>query len=223
MKNHSPIHGSLAFSLALFLALLSASSSYAGRPLAVDDANVNDVGSGHIEAYYQRLPGGVNAWTISPAYGITEGVEIAASFNRDNTALVNTSAIQVKFRLTEPKKAGCNVATSLGLAQTNVAGVGSSQFINGLMTCNTNASGSVHVNLGLVNPPSGPATGVWGLAYERDWGALTGHIELFGAENALPTVQLGLRTLLTKNLQLDGSVGRNNDESVYSVGFKFMF
>ncbi len=223
MKNHSPIHGFLAFSLALLLSLLSASSSYAGRPLAVDDANVNDVGSGHIEAYYQRLPGSVNAWTISPAYGLIEGVEIAASFNRDNTAEVNTTAVQVKIRLTESKKLGCNVATSLGLAQTNVAGVGSSQFINGLMTCNMDASGSVHVNLGWVNPPAGPATGVWGLAYEREFGALTGHVELFGAENALPTVQVGLRTMLTKNLQLDGSVGRNNDESLYSVGFKFLF
>ena len=219
MKNRSKTWKSFLFCVSL----LAAGSSYAGRPLAVDDANVNDTGSGHIEAYYQRLPGNVNTWTVSPAYGVAEGLEIAASFNRDNTAEVNTTAVQLKFRLTESKKAGCNVAASLGLSQTNVAGVGSSQFVTGLMSCNTEASGSVHVNLGLVNPPSGPATGVWGVAYEREFGALTGHVELFGAENALPTVQLGLRTLLTKNLQIDGSVGRNNDESIYSVGFKFLF
>ncbi len=209
--------------LMLSLALMSASSSFAGRPLAVDDANVNDAGTGHVEAYYQRQPGNTNTWTISPAYGITEGVEIAAAFNRDNTAEVNTTSIQVKLRLTESKKTGCNFATSLGLAQTNVAGTGSSTFANGLMSCNMDESGSVHVNLGLVSPPSGPNTGVWGIAYERNFGALTGHIELFGAENAQPAVQVGLRTMLTKRLQLDGTVGRSNDEAIYSLGFKFLF
>ena len=205
------------------LSWLAAGTSLAGRPLAVDDANVNDVGAGHVEAYYQRLPGNVNAWTVSPAYGLVEGVEIAAAFNRDTSAEVNTTSIQVKLRLTESKKTGCNLATSLGFAQTNGAGAGSSSFVNGLMTCNMDESGAVHLNLGLVNPPSGPATGVWGLAYEREFGAFTGHVEVFGAENALPTVQVGLRTMLTKRLQLDGSLGRTNDEAVYSMGFKFLF
>jgi hypothetical protein len=205
------------------LAMLSVTSVYAGRPLAVDDANVNDAGTGHIEAYYQRQPGSTNTWTVSPAYGITEGVEIAAAFNRDNTAAVNTTSVQVKLRLTESKKSGCNFGASLGLAQTNVAGTGNSTFANGLMTCNLDESGSVHVNLGLVSPPTGPNTGVWGIAYEREFGALTGHVELFGAENAIPTVQFGLRTMLTKRLQLDGTVGRSNDEAIYSLGFKFLF
>jgi hypothetical protein len=205
------------------LAMLSVTSVYAGRPLAVDDANVNDAGTGHIEAYYQRQSGSTNTWTVSPAYGITEGVEIAAAFNRDNTAAVNTTSVQVKLRLTESKKSGCNFGASLGLAQTNVAGTGNSTFANGLMTCNLDESGSVHVNLGLVSPPTGPNTGVWGIAYEREFGALTGHVELFGAENALPTVQFGLRTMLTKRLQLDGTVGRSNDEAIYSLGFKFLF
>lgn len=206
-----------------FLAFLSTASSYAGRPLTVDDANVNDVGNGHVHVYHQRMPGNVLLWTVSTEYGVVEGIEISAAFNSDNTADVNTTSLQAKFRLTASKKTGCNFAASLGLAQTNVAGTGSSTFANGLMSCNMDESGSVHVNLGLVSPPSGPNTGVWGIAYERNFGALTGHIELFGAENAQPAVQVGLRTMLTKRLQLDGTVGRSNDEAIYSLGFKFLF
>lgn len=208
----------------LFSALaLAAGNSVAGRPLTVDDANTNDAGSGHVEVYYQRQPGAVNSWTISPAYGVFDGVEIAASFNRDTTNDVNTTAIQAKIRLTPSKKDGCNFATSFGLSQPNTPGVGNSKFINGLMSCNLDEAGSVHLNLGLVNPPAGANTGVWGLAYEREFGALTGHVEVFGAENVLPTLQLGLRTMLTKSIQVDGSIGSTNNESIYSVGVKFLF
>lgn len=211
----------------LFSALvLAAGNSFAGRPLAVDDANTNDAGSGHVEVYYQRQAGAVNAWTISPAYGVVDGVEIAASFNRDNTNDVNTTGIQAKIRLTPSRKDGCNFATSFGLSQPNSAGVGDSKFINGLMSCNMDEAGSIHLNLGLVNPSAGGNTGnagVWGLAYEREFGAVTAHVEVFGAENQLPTLQLGLRTMLTKSIQVDGTIGSSNNESIYSVGVKFLF
>ncbi len=212
-------------SVAILFSLMSlaSTSSFAGRPLAVDDANVNDKGSGHVETFYQRGVGGTNSWTISPAYGIFDGVEIAAAFNRDNTADVSTTSIQAKIRLTESKKDGCNFATSFGLAQPNTSGVGSSQFINGLMSCNMDEKGSLHLNLGLVRPPEGSSVGNWGIAYEREFGAVTGHIEFFGQENAQPTVQLGLRSMITKTIQLDGTVGSNNGESSYSIGLKFLF
>jgi hypothetical protein len=214
----------LAISTLISLAALSASNSFAGRPLAVDDANVNDTGSGHVETFYQRGAGGANSWTISPAYGIIEGVEIAAAFNRDNTADVNTTSIQGKIRLTASKKDGCNVATSFGLSQPNTAGVGTSSFISGLMSCNMDEAGSVHVNLGVVFPPADAnRVGVWGIAYEREFGPVTGHVEMFGQESALPTFQIGLRTMVTKTIQLDGTVGSTNNESIYSVGLKFLF
>ncbi len=209
--------------LVLCLAAFGATSSFAGRPLAVDDANVNDVGSGHVETFYQRQPGGANTWTISPAFGLVEGIEIAAAFNRDNTADVNTTAVQLKWRITPAQKSGCNLATSLGLSQPNLAGAGASHFINGLMTCNVAEGSAIHLNLGINRAPGGPNTGVWGVAYEREFGAVTGHIEAFGQENALPTLQIGLRTMLTKSLQIDGTVGSTNGESVYSIGLKFLF
>jgi hypothetical protein len=203
--------------------LLGTATCMAGRPLAVDDANVNDVGAGHVEMFYQRLPGATHAWTISPAYGVAEGVELAASFNRDNTADIHTTAIQAKFRLTESRKNGCNLATSLGFSQPNGGGLGLSKFINGLASCNAGDAGSVHLNLGLVNPPGGPTVGVWGLAFEREFGAITGHAEVFGQENQAPTVQFGLRRLVTPSLQLDATVGSLQGETLYSVGLKFLF
>ena len=222
VTNNMNLHTKIAAPALFSLLALSATSSFAGRPLAVDDANVNDKGSGHVEAFYQRLPGGVNAYTISPAYGIMDGVEIAAALSR--SLGVNTTSIQAKIRLTESKKAGCNFATSFGLSQPNVSGAGTSNFINGLMTCNMDAAGSVHVNLGVVNPPAGAAsTGVWGIAYEREFGAVTAHVEAFGQENAQPAFQIGLRTMITKSIQIDGTVGSSNNESMYSVGLKFLF
>lgn len=215
---------SKAFAPILFSMLaLAAGNSVAGRPMAVDDANTNDAGSGHVEVFFHRHPGEVNTWTISPAYGVIDGVEISASFNRDTTNDVNTTGIQAKIRLSPSKEDGCNFATSFGLSEPNTPGAGSSKFINGLITCNMDEAGSVHLNLGLVNPSVGANTGVWGLAYERGFGAVTAHVEVFGAENVLPTVQFGLRTMLGKNLQLDGSIGSTNGESIYSVGFKVLF
>jgi hypothetical protein len=219
MQLRSKIPASVLFCLIS----LATTGSFAGRPLTVDDADVNAKGSGHVEIFYERGVGGTQSWTISPAYGIFDGVEIAAAFNRDNTADVNTATIQAKIRLTESKKDGCNFATSFGLAQPNTSGVGSSQFINGLISCNMDDKGSVHLNLGLVRPPVGANVGNWGIAYEREFGAVTGHIELFGQENAQPTLQLGLRSRITKTIQLDGTVGSTNGESTYSVGLTFLF
>ena len=207
----------------LLIGLLAAHPSRAGRPLAVDDANVNDAGAGHVEFFYQRLAGPVHTWTVSPVYGVRDGFEIAAQFNRDNTADTNTSAIQGKIRLTAPQTQGCNLATSFGLSQPNVSGAGLSKFINGLATCSGAGLGSLHLNLGVVNLPTGVNTLVWGVAFEREFGAVTGHAEVFGVENQAPTFQVGLRTLVSKSLQVDTTLGSQQGETVYSVGLKFLF
>ena len=205
------------------LTVVATTQCLAGRPLAVDDANVNDPGAGHLEVFYQRLPGATDAWTLAPAYGVTDGFELSAAFNRDNTANVNATALQGKIRLTQSRDNGCNLATSFGLSQTNVGGIGLSKFVNGLASCNVEGKGSLHLNLGVLNPPAGSSTGVWGLALERAFGPVTGHVEVFGQENQAPTVQMGFRTLMTKTLQVDATVGSLLGETLYSVGLKFLF
>jgi hypothetical protein len=203
----------------LLIGVLSAASCLAGRPLTVDDANVNDVGAGHVEAWFERA-GGANNWTVAPAYGLTEGLEIAAALARDSSNRVTSSALQAKFRITESRKDGCNFGATLGLAHADASG--NTPYLNGIFTCNMDA-GAVHLNLG-ANRPSGSATlRTWGLAYERELGALTAHVEYFGEQHSAPTVQFGLRSEVVKNIQLDGTIGRSGGESIYSLGVKFMF
>jgi hypothetical protein len=204
---------------ALFLiSSLSVASCLAGRPLTVDDANVNDVGAGHVEAWFERAGG--NNWTVAPAYGLTEGVEIAAALARDSSNRVTSSALQAKFRITESRKDGCNFGATLGLAHADASG--NTPYLNGIFTCNMEG-GAAHLNLG-ANRPSGSATlRTWGLAYEREHGAFTAHVEYFGEQHSAPTAQIGLRSEVVKNIQLDGTVGRSAGESIYSLGVKFMF
>lgn len=52
---------------------------------------------------------------------------------------------------------------------------------------------------------------------------MTPHIEWFGSEGSKPTVQVGLRGNVLPNLQLDGSVGRSDGITIYTLGVKFMF
>ncbi|MDO9199422.1 hypothetical protein, partial [Rhodoferax sp.] len=198
------------------LGLLAGSQCLAGRPLAVDDANVNEVGAGHVEAWYARQPDGANVWTVAPAYGLTEGMEIAASWARDASNQVNTTALQAKFRLTPSLKDGCNVGLAIGASRPN-DGNGNTPYINGLLSCNMDA-GSLHFNLGANRPPDGPALNTWGLAFEHEFGAMTAHVEYFGQEQASPTLQLGLRTELVKNVQIDGTVGHASGDALFSLG-----
>ena len=53
--------------------------------------------------------------------------------------------------------------------------------------------------------------------------AVTPHIEWFGSEGAKPTVQAGLRGEVAKGWQLDGTVGRGDGETVYTLGVKRSF
>lgn len=201
---------------------LSLGNAWAGRPLTVDDANTNDKGAGHVEVWAAREEAKVNTVNIAPAFAPLEGVELGALLSRDTTNQLNMSAVQAKWRITPSQEKGCNVAAVLGLAHESNGG-GNASYVNGILSCNGNALGNVHFNLGALKAKGVSAVGTWGVALEREMGAVTPHIELFGAEHQKPTVQVGLRGQLTKTIQLDGTVGRSNGESLYSVGMKFQF
>jgi hypothetical protein len=205
------------------LALFSADVCLAGRPLAVDDANINDVGAGHVETWYARQAGASNNLTVAPAYGLAQGVEVAAALSRDRSNKVNSSSVQAKFRLTESRSNGCNIAAVLGLTHTNANdGSDNAPYLNGIATCNMNG-GAVHFNLGAIHPAGSSTQKTWGLSYERDLGSITADIEYFGQQHNRPTAQFGLSSEIVKNIQLDGTVGRTGGDTVYSLGMKFMF
>ncbi|MES2950945.1 MAG: hypothetical protein V4858_20615 [Pseudomonadota bacterium] len=205
----------------LAVAALCAGPSLAGRPLAVDDANVNAVGAAHVEVWYERLADNTHVGTVAPALGVAEGVEISAAFARDAGNDVSTTLLQAKFRWTPSLDTGCNIGSSIGASQTHNSSA-HTVFVNGLLTCNADF-GSLHLNLGSTRAPEGPALGTWGVALEHGFGAWTAHVETFGQEQTSPTVQLGLRTDIAKNLQWDATVGRVNNETVLSLGMKFQF
>jgi hypothetical protein len=52
---------------------------------------------------------------------------------------------------------------------------------------------------------------------------VTPHIEVFGLEDGDPTVQVGLRGDIARNVQLDGTIGRVDSVNIYSVGLRFRF
>lgn len=201
--------------------LLACLSAQAGRPLTVDDANTDDAGTGHVEGWYARQPGRAHTWTVAPAYAPVDGLELGASVTRDRTTATTSRALQAKWRITPSREAGCNTATVLGATQTHGQG-GTTPYLNGLLSCNS-TWGATHVNLGGQRPSGGPGVAAWGLAHERTFGAATLHVEAFGQRLAKPTFQVGARTLLTKQLQLDATVGRSNRETLLSVGLKQPF
>lgn len=201
-------------------AFMLAGSAEAGRPLTVDDAGVDDKGTGHVEAWYARQPGGGRTWTVAPAYAPLEGLEIGAALARDQGNRQTSEQLQAKWRISPAREDGCNAAAAAGIGR--VQGSGSSPFAYAIVTCNS-TWGSTHANLGGVRDSGGPTAGTWGIAHEHPLGAVTVHAEAFGQRRAKPTYQLGIRSLLTDTLQIDGTVGRTDRQTLVSVGLKISY
>ena len=209
---------SLLFSL---VTLTTSVSSFAGRPLTVDDANVNDTGDGHVEAWWTRSPNGVRSWTVAPAYAPVDNIELGAGISREQFSGVKTQNIQAKFRITPTKENGCNFGAVVGSAR--VDGESSKAYVNGLFSCNSTTLGSLHTNVGSLDVSSSQRVRTWGVAWERAYGEVTVHIEKFGMENEKSTVATGLRFNVLEDLQLDTSVGRSNKQNIVTIGLKWMF
>ncbi len=201
----------------------AAASSFAGRPLILDDAGINAKGEGHVETWFSRTDG-ISGFSVSPAYAVWDTVELAGVFTRFNQGGLTVTGVQAKWMITPASDKGCNFGTSFGAQRfkddfdrVNVS------FVNGLFSCNGNAFGNVHVNLGYAKPSGGSGETNYGIALEKSFGALTPHIEVFGSENVDTGVNIGLRGDITKSIQLDGSVGRQEGVNLYTVGLKFRF
>lgn len=203
------------------LSLTFAGASMAGRPLAVDDANINGVGSGHVEIWYERQPGGALVGTVAPAIGLTDWLELSAGFARDSTNGVSTNLVQARLQWTPSRPDGCNLGTTLGVLHAIEDGT-NTPFVNGMLTCNA-SWGAINVNLGSTAPANGPGVGNWGIAFEHAFEAFTAHAETFGQERTSPRFQMGFRKDIAKGIQLDATVGRADNDTILSLGMKLMF
>lgn len=206
--------------LLTFLAICSG-AALAGRPLVVDDANVNEAGHGQLEAWISRAQAGKNVYSLAPAFAPVQGLEIGALLARDTGASVTLSALQAKWRISPSLEDGCNFGAVLGIA--HAPGTPNTGYLNGLLTCNKPELGSAHLNLGVSKARGSPKALGWGVAYEREVMGVTPHLEWFGSEGAKPTLQIGLRGNIAQDVQLDGSVGRTGAVTLYTVGTKFQF
>ncbi|WP_332813622.1 hypothetical protein [Ramlibacter sp.] len=194
--------------------------AHAGRPLAVDDANVNEPGRGQLETWVAGSEG-ARLFNVAPAYAPIRGLELGALLAQDSVARQTLTAVQAKWQATPSASSGCNAGLVAGASRAS--GDGSAAYLNGLLTCNSEPLGSFHFNLGASKPRHEPAAPTWGVAYEREIGHVTPHIEWFGARHTRPTLQAGLRGLVAPLVQLDGSVGRGGDQTLFTIGLKYQF
>jgi hypothetical protein len=201
---------------------LWANPAHAGRPLAVDDANVNEKGAGHVEIWVARDSHKVDTWNLAPAFAPVDGVEIGVAYAKARKNGQAEQAIQAKWRITPSQENGCNVASTLGTVHEKT--VGSSPYWVGILTCNS-ALGAVHVNLTGHQPKGEKNYNSWGVAFERAMGSVTPHLEIFGDDGSRPTLQFGAKTEIKGGLQLDATLGRDhqNKANVFSLGFKLSF
>ena len=150
-----------------------------------------------------------------------DGLELSATLSRDTTNKLSAQAAQVKWRITPAQENGCNMAAVLGVARAR--GDGNTPYLSGNLSCTGVGPASIHINLGAQKPKDVKSVGTWGVAAEFPMASWTPHVEWFGAQQSKPTFQIGARTQLTPALQLDGTVGCSDGQSVATVGLKFQF
>ena len=98
-------------SFVLLIFMQTSILALAGRPLLVDDANTNEVGRGHIEAWYDNKD---KSFTAAPVYAPIEGLELGAILSKSNSTNENTYSVQFKKLFTATQENGCNTAATLG-------------------------------------------------------------------------------------------------------------
>lgn len=195
--------------------------AHAGRPLSVEDANVNETGHGHVENWWAHSSAGSRSWNVAPAWSPLDGVELAAAFSREGLSQQNTKAVQIKWRLTAAQDHGCNWGTLLGLSQT--ASEKPRPYVHGLLSCHHPTWGSFHANLGAVQDATSAYLQTRGVAWERSLGHVVLHLENFGLKGSRPTRAIGVRHDLLPQLQVDASLGRQAGQTLTTVGLKWMF
>jgi hypothetical protein len=195
------------------------SSAFAGRPLAVDDANVNEVGAGHVEAWFEKN-GSEKSLTIAPAYSPIKGLELALAYNRDQPYTSNIVALGAKYQITRPKEGGCHAASSLNVARSSGS---NAAIVNVIGTCQLGFV-DMHMNAGIGrNLSTKNNLKILGLAFEKDVDFATVHAEVQAVEDSKPLFQIGARKEVFKNWQLDGTLGRQGGQNVFSLGTKYQF
>jgi hypothetical protein len=214
------MHSSYTRTLIAMALAASAGAAWADRPLTVDNAAINPKGGGDIELSFTRIDS-ENLTTVKGGYSLLDNVELNAFYA--SASGLRITGLAAKWVITPTPKSGCNVGAELGYTNVKLDGFGSSNGtgLNGILSCYSTVN--FHANLGYSKPSGASGATSYGLALEYPMNVVTPHIEVFGVEDIDPTVQIGLRGNIAKNVQLDGTVGRSDGVSVYSVGLRVTF
>jgi hypothetical protein len=203
------------------VAIALAGSAWAGRPLTVDDADVAEVGGVELESWYARSASRDRSWTTSIDVGVLDWLELGGAVERDFAGPETATSVQLKMRLTPAREGGCHVGALVGRAHLHRERSDATN-LTGLVTCDLQG-GPLHLNLGATRPDGGGTAKTWGVAKEFEFDAVTAHIEVFGQQHGKPTWQMGLRRELVENVQLDGTLGRSERKTVFSLGLRLEF
>ena len=204
----------------LAVSLLSVSAQ-AGRPLSVDDANVNDTGVAHVETFWSRAADGSRSFTIAPTYSPLPGLDLIAQDVRTLSGGAHSQTLQAKMQVTSPKDNSCHFAWVVGATQWQ-KGDGQKSFVSANSSCDM-GMGALHANVVSSRDAVGRDTPSLGVAWEQSFGAWTGHIESIAQRAAKPMVGIGARTDVMPGFQLDGTLGRVGGKAMFSLGTKFTF
>ncbi len=207
-------------------ALGSLAPAHAGRPLSVDDANVNDTGAGHVEAWWAKGPARERVWTVAPAYAPWDGVELSAALARQSGMDGGRAVgLQAKVQFSAPKPNTCHTAGAVGSTQSRLGATREkldTPFLLGILTCSVRDE-AFHLNVGVSGASSSSRVANVGVAWEHDMGPVVLHAEALGQQRSKPTWGLGARHNLLPNLQIDGTLSRSDKVNFYSAGVKLQF
>jgi hypothetical protein len=204
----------------LAISLLSI-SAHAGRPLNVDDANVNDTGVAHLETFWSRAADGSRSFTVAPTYSPLPGLDLIAQDVRTFSGGAHSQTLQAKMQVTSPKDNSCHFAWVVGATQWQ-KGDGQKSFVSANSSCDM-AVGALHASVVSSRDAVGRDTPSLGVAWEQSFGAWTGHIESVAQRAAKPMVGIGARTDVMPGFQIDGTLGRVGGKAMFSLGTKITF
>jgi hypothetical protein len=196
-------------------------AAQAGRPLNVDDANVNDAGVAHVETFWSRAADGSRTLTIAPTYSPLPGLDLVAQDVRTFSGGPHSQTLLAKMQVTAPRENGCHFAWVLGATQWQ-KGEGQKSFVGANTTCDFGV-GNLHSSFINARDSEGKDSPTWGVAWEQALGAWTGHIESVAQRASKPMVGVGLRRDVLPGLQLDGTLGKQGGKSLFSLGTKYTF
>jgi len=196
-------------------------SAQAGRPLTVDDANVNDTGVAHVETFWSRAADGSRTFTVAPTYSPLPGLDLIAVDTRTLSGGAHSQTFQAKMQVTSPKDKSCHFAWVVGTTQWQ-KGEGQKSFVSANTSCDMGV-GALHASVVSSRDAVGRDTPSMGVAWEQSFGAWTGHIESVAQRATKPMVGIGARTEVKPGFQVDGTWGRLGGKALFSLGTKFTF